>query len=154
MCTVGTAAAADQRPQIVFGAGVNALQHHGPNVSRTNGIVSAEYRFGREYFYVSPLVGASMTTDGDFYGHVGLYHDFQLGTNWFLTPHLSVGGYARGSGNNLGSALEFQSGLDLFYRMANDWRIGATIRHLSNAGIGNFNPGTELFMVLLSMPIR
>ena len=149
LVSLATPALAQNKPsQIVVGGGISGLRDD------SSGVGSIEYRFGREFGFVSPLVGMNITTDGAFYAHAGLYKDLELGARWTLTPHLSVGGYARGSGDDLGHALEFQSGLDLMYRLESNWRMGLTIRHLSNASISDHNPGVERVMFLLSIPTR
>ena len=62
--------------------------------------------------------------------------------------------YGRGTKNDLGYGLEFQSGVDLFYRMARGWRAGATLRHVSNAGLSDINPGIETLALLVAIPVR
>lgn len=150
----GIAAAADAtpRPNIVFSTGIYAPFHHG-RADSTAAIVDVSYRWGQQYWYISPLVGAFGTTAGDAMIYFGGYHDFHLGSRWLLTPFLSMGAYKHGS-NDLGGVFEFYWGLELAYRMDNDWRVGLTARHISNAGINRSNPGTELLMLQVTMPLR
>lgn len=152
----GVAAAADAtppRPNIVFSAGVIAPNHHG-TANSTAAAFDVSYRWGQQFWYVSPLVGAMITADGDGLVYAGGYHDFRLGSRWTLTPFLSVAAYHNGGGNNLGGTFQFYWGADLLYRLDNDWRVGVTARHISNAGIHRNNPGTELIMLVASMPLR
>ena len=155
--------AAAQESALVFGAGVSGMWHHNTHVQHTVEIVSVEYRSGHELFNrsgydlfreIKPLVGAFATSDGSGYVHAGAYRDFALAPCWILTPHLSAGAYGHGSKNNLGNELEFQSGIDVFYRLDRGVRLGATLRHVSNAGTGQFNPGIETLAVLVSVPLR
>src|SRR6476661_288757 len=69
-------------------------------------------------------------------------------------PASGAGAYGHGDKNNLGNSLEFQSGLDLFYRLNGGWRVGATLRHVSNGGTGDTNPGIETLAVLVAMPLH
>jgi len=150
-----SAPVAAQESALVFGAGVSGMWHHNTHVQHTVEIVSMEYRSDHELLReIKPLVGAFATSDGSGYVHAGAYRDFPFAPRWVVTPHLSVGAYAHGSENNLGGRLEFQSGVDLFYRLDRGWRIGATLRHVSNAGTGDYNPGIETFAVLVSAPLR
>jgi lipid A 3-O-deacylase len=158
-----SAPAAAQESALVFGAGVSGMVHHNTHVQHTVEIASMEYRSSYELFSgsgyellreIKPLVGAFATSDGSGYVHAGAYRDFALAPRWVVTPHLSAGAYAHGSKNNLGGKLEFQSGVDLFYRLDRGWRVGATLRHVSNAGTGDFNPGIETLAVLVSVPLR
>jgi len=116
--------------------------------------VGAEYRSPRSYFYVSPMAGFFVSEDSDAYAYAGIYHDFKLGSRWILTPHLSIGAYHHGSGNDLGGGFQLQPGIDLFYRLASNSRLGVSVRHLSNAGIHDQNPGTELVMLLYAIPLE
>ena len=100
------------------------------------------------------LAGGFASTNGAAYVHAGLYYDFNLAQSWVLTPHFSAGAFTRRDGMDLGDALEFQSGLDLFYRLDNGWRVGATLRHVSNAGLAKINPGTENVGIVLAVPVR
>lgn len=104
-----------------------------------------EYRFGEmESFYnIIPTVGVTANSDGGYWAYAGVRYDFELGTNWLLTPSFAVAGYEQGGGKDLGHGLEFRSGLELGYALSNDSRIGLGIYHLSNAGIGDENPGEE-----------
>jgi lipid A 3-O-deacylase len=116
-------------------------------------VVGAEYRSPRSYFYLSPLAGIVVSDDSSAYAYVGAYHDFKLGSRWVLTPHLSIGAYNEGGGNDLGGTFQFQPAIDLFYRLQNNARVGLTVRHLSNAGIYDENPGTEVVMLLYAIPL-
>ena len=151
--SAAVAADATPRPNIVFSAGVIAPVHHG-SANSSAATLDVSYRWGQQYWYISPLVGGMITADGDGMLYAGGYHDFRLGARWTLTPFLSLAAYHDGGGNNLGGTFQFHWGLDLLYRLDNDWRVGLTARHISNAGIHRNNPGTELLMFVVSMPLR
>jgi hypothetical protein len=141
--------------EIVLGAGATGFVRHNGHVRNTESIVSAEYRSRASLAYgLKPLAGAFATQDGSAYVHAGLYRDFQVAPRWTVTPHFSAGLYGRGSKNDLGATLEFQTAIDLFYRLENGWQAGATLRHVSNAGIAEINPGIETMALLVAMPVR
>ena len=149
-----SAPVAAQEP-LVLGTGASGFWHHNSHVRNTVATGSVEYRSSYELFSeVKPLVGAFAMSDGTAYIHAGAYRDFALAPRWILTPHFSAGAYSKGDKNDLGGTLEFQSGIDLFYRLERGWRVGATLRHVSNGGIYEVNPGIETLAVLVSVPLR
>lgn len=115
---------------------------------------SGEYR--GEYLWegLRPVVGVSVNTDGGVYGYGGANYDVNLGENWVLTPNFMVGAYHRGDSRDLGHTLEFRSGLELDYSLGNNGRIGAAFNHISNASLGDKNPGAESLMLVYSHPIH
>lgn len=140
--------------QVLVGAGATGFVRHNGHVRNTEAILSAEYRSRAALAYgLKPLAGAFATQDGSAYVHAGLYRDFQLAPRWTLVPHFSAGLYERGSRNDLGGALEFQTGIDVLYRLENGWQAGATLRHVSNGGIAEINPGIETMALLVAMPV-
>lgn len=153
--------AAQQSPMLVLGAGASGFFHHNGHVKNTVVTGSIEYRWGDDlssrYEFLKdlkPLVGALAMSDDTAYIHAGVYRDFSLAPRWSLTPHFSAGVYSKGDKNDLGGMVEFQSGVDLFYRLDHGWRLGATLRHVSNGGIYDVNPGIETLALLVSVPLR
>ena len=146
---------------LVLGGGASGFIHHNSHVRNTVATGSAEYRSANALFSsrdflkdIKPLVGAFAMSDGTAYIHAGVYRDFALAPRWILTPHFSAGLYSKGDKNDLGGTVEFQSGVDLFYRLDHGWRLGATLRHVSNGGLYDTNPGIETLAVLISVPLR
>ena len=147
--------AAQEPTRIVASAGVTGFARHNDHVRDTTEFAGLEIRGRRDlYRGIKPLAGAFVTSNGAAYLHAGVYRDFALGSRWTFTPHFSAGAFARRDGMDLGESLEFQTGLDLFYRINGGWRAGATLRHLSNAGLSDTNPGTENLGLLLALPLR
>ncbi len=142
------AARADDPSFIAVGAGVYDVFHN-----FTAGQFRGEYRFADEFFYLKPFVGGLVTTDGSVLGYGGLRLDLYFGDRWVLTPNAAVGAFGRGSGKNLGSVVEFKTGGEFAYRFDDHSRLGLQFDHISNAGIGKDNPGTESFVLMYSIPI-
>ena len=113
----------------------------------------AEYRSDKKIWIVKPFVGAMGTTDGSFYGYAGILTDVYFGRRWVLTPSFAAGYYEKGNGLDLGYELEFRSGIEFSYRFDNRSRLGLSFYHLSNASIGDINPGTEVLSVVYSIPL-
>ncbi len=113
-----------------------------------------EYRFGTKFFdIISPVIGGMATSDGAVYGYGGLQLDWNVAGSFYLTPSFVAGYYDRGSGKDLGHDLEFRSQLEASYRFDNEIRLGAAVSHISNAGIGDENPGAESAMLVLIIPL-
>jgi lipid A 3-O-deacylase len=66
-----------------------------------------------------------------------------MSEKWSLLPSLSGGYYSDGAGKDLGHDVEFYSQLRLEYRLATGAGIGLGVGHISNAGLGDKNPGAE-----------
>ncbi len=65
----------------------------------------------------------------------------------------SVGAYHQGDGEDLGHWIEFRSGLELGFRFDSRERLSLGIAHISNASIGDENPGTEILSLTYAIPI-
>ncbi|MBU0725015.1 MAG: acyloxyacyl hydrolase [Alphaproteobacteria bacterium] len=120
----------------------------------TAGEFRAEYRFSEasKLWIFTPFIGVMATTDEAVYGYVGLGVDIPLGQRVVLIPSAAVGAYHDGDGKDLGHTVEFRTGLELAYRFDNRSRLGLAVHHISNAGLGDSNPGTESVVLTYSMP--
>ncbi len=101
-------------------------------------------------FPLKPALGLSATTEGNFWFYGGLRHDFALNKRFRLTPQFAIALYEDGDGKDLGGALEFRTGLELAYRLANGTRLGVAFYHLSNASIYDHNPGSNSLVLTWS----
>ena len=111
------------------------------------------------FFYLKPFMGLEMTTDSAFYLISGIYLEDNLGdlvigeeNNWNFTPSFGLGYYDDGNGKKLGNKLEFRTTLEVSYQLKNDDRIGLSFGHISNANIGNKNPGVEIISISYQKP--
>ncbi len=140
---------------LVFGVGASGIVHHNTHVNHTVGIASVEYRADHRIFgEMKPLAGAFATSDGSVYVHGGIYRDWNFAARWSLTAHLAAGAYGHGDKNDLCNPLQFQEGVDLMHRFNKGWRLGASLRHLSNGGTGSCNPGSETLALFIAVPLR
>lgn len=112
-----------------------------------------EYRSDKKIWIVKPFLGVMGTTDSSVYGYGGFLVDVYFGKRWVLTPSLAVGYYDEGNGLDLGHEVEFRSSIELSYRFDNRSRLGVSFYHLSNASIGDINPGTEVLSIVYSIPL-
>ena len=73
-------------------------------------------------------------------------------SNFILTPSIGVGYYDDGNGKTLGNDIEFRSTLEASYQLKNDNRIGISFGHISNAELGDKNPGVEVLSLSYQIP--
>lgn len=114
-----------------------------------------EYRHDEALFWkIKPWGGVEATTDGSIWAGVGILADMKLAQNIYLTPSFGAGLYARGSSHkDLDNALEFRSQLEAGYEFDNTHRLGVAFGHISNAGLGDDNPGTEILNLYYHVPV-
>jgi len=103
---------------------------------------------------LTPALGLSAAEDGSVYIYADLKRHFRLGRHWLITPSLGAGLYDGGDEVDLGHSVEFKSGLELGYEFDNRLRLGLGFFHLSNSSISNNNPGTEILVGSISLPMR
>jgi hypothetical protein len=112
-----------------------------------------EYRFGQPFWYVlKPLLGVEATSDGGAGVFAGIVADWLFRDHIVFAPSFSVGLWGHGDGKDLGSAVEFRSQLEAGYRFDNDWRLTGALSHISNADLGDTNPGVEIVSMYLHVP--
>ena len=145
----GAAAASDEPTFVTFHAG-----GYDVNDDETAGQFNLEIRSGWNDWYVKPFAGVMATTDAAFYGYAGFLLDIYFGDRIVFTPNVAVGLYANGDGKDLGSVIEFRSGVELAYRFDNRARLGVAFHHISNASISSNNPGTETLTLVFSLPLN
>ena len=56
------------------------------------------------------------------------------------------------SGKKLGNDLQFRTALEVSYELKNKNRIGISFSHISNANLGNKNPGVEILSFSYQIP--
>lgn len=130
-------------------------------------LFTLEWRPGIRYFHyangpdpktadftlsVAPFIGGYVGTDQSLYGYAGFGFEFLVDQRFYAMPNTAIGAYERGDGRDLGSALEFRSGIELGYRGESGWQAGIAFHHLSNASIADENPGTEHLSLFVSIP--
>ena len=115
----------------------------------------AEYRSGYKALgFIKPWAGIEATTEQAIYGAVGILTDLYFGRRWVVTPSFGAGLYGDGSGKDLGHTIEFRSQIELGYRFDDRSRISLALGHISNAGLGDSNPGTEIATIYYHIPFE
>ena len=112
-----------------------------------------------EFFNLKPFAGIEGTSDSATYVLAGIYLDDNAGTlftgdssNVLVTPSFGFGAYDDGDGKKLGNTIEFRTTIEISYQLKSKNRIGFSFGHISNANIGDKNPGVEIFSVSYQIP--
>jgi len=138
----------DDPSELAFGAGGYNIFHQIYNAA----VFRGEYRFGDKLFFLRPIIGGEVTTQGSAYGYGGFSAEIGIG-NFIIIPSAAVGFWERGGRSKpLGSFIEFRTGAELDYRFEDDTRIGISLHHISNAGLTKENPGVEEALLVYSFP--
>ena len=101
----------------------------------------------KESFFgtLSPVTGALITADNATYFYTGVQAQYKIGS-MNVTPSFTPGYYNQGDGKDLGHALEFKSEVQLSLELPKESQFGFSYNHLSNASLGNKNPGANSYM--------
>ena len=78
-----------------------------------------------------------------------VYKGFQIYNEGPLkfTPSFTPGLYSKGDGKDLGHVIEFKSELQLSLDLIGDSELGISYNHISNASLGDKNPGANSYML-------
>ena len=147
----------------VFGLGLYDIKFDGGSTNQ-----ATDFRYERRFdnplvdigpeeenfFYLKPFVGIESTSESALYLLGGVYLEDNLGdlikgkeSNYILTPSFGAGYYEDGDGKKLGNEIEFRTTIELSYEMINKNRIGISFGHISNANLGDKNPGVEVISI-------
>ena len=111
------------------------------------------------FFFLKPFFGIETTADSASYFLTGVYVEDNLGelfegksSNLYFTPSFGTGFYDNGSGKNLGNSIQFRTSFEVSYELKNKNRIGISFSHISNANLGDKNPGVEILSFSYHLP--
>ena len=94
---------------------------------------------------VSPITGGFITENSAAYVYSGIEWNFDMGSFEF-TPSFAPGIYHKGDGKDLGHVLEFKTEVQLSYGFSENTSFGISYNHVSNASLGDKNPGANSYM--------
>tara|TARA_B100000575_G_scaffold202808_1_gene164430 strand:- start:707 stop:1237 length:531 start_codon:yes stop_codon:yes gene_type:complete len=144
----------------VFGLGIFDIKFDGSEKNQATDF-RYEYRSDKSlldigpeednFFFLKPFFGVEYTSDSASYFLTGIYFEDNLGelfegkkSKFYFTPSFGAGIYNDGSGKKLGNDLQFRTAFELSYELKNNNRIGVSFSHISNANLGDKNPGVEI----------
>ena len=110
------------------------FQHQNENLNR-------DTFFGN----LSPITGLLITADNAGYIYTGVQAQYKVGALNF-TPSFTPGLYHQGNGKDLGHILEFKSEVQLSFDLFENTELGFSYNHISNASLGDKNPGANSYM--------
>ena len=93
---------------------------------------------------VSPITGGFLTENSAAYIYSGIEWNIDMGSFEF-TPSFAPGLYHEGDGKDLGHVLEFKTEVQLSYSMSDSTSLGMSYNHVSNASLGDKNPGANSY---------
>ena len=101
----------------------------------------------KESFFgtLQPVTGLMFTADNAGYVYTGVQTNFNKGI-LNITPSFTPGLYSEGNGKDLGHIIEFKSEIQLSLDLSNTSEFGFSYNHLSNASLGDKNPGANSYM--------
>ena len=152
----------------VFGLGIYDVKFDGSEKNQAMDF-RYEYRSNKSlldigpeednFFFLKPFFGVEYTNDSASYFLTGIYFEDNLGelfdgdrSKFFFTPSFAAGIYDDGSGKKLGNDLQFRTSLEVSYELKNKNRIGISFSHISNANLGDKNPGVEILSFSYHVP--
>ena len=94
---------------------------------------------------ISPITGFMTTADQAKYAYTGIQAHYKIGA-LNIIPSFTPGLYGEGDGKDLGHIIEFKSELQLSLDLFSNSELGFSYNHLSNASIGDKNPGANSYM--------
>ena len=110
------------------------LQHQNENLNRDTFLGN-----------LSPITGGLITADSATYVYTGVQAQYKIGA-LNLTPSFTPGLYHEGDGKDLGHLIEFKSEVQLSLDLTKTSEFGFSYNHLSNASLGEKNPGANSYM--------
>jgi hypothetical protein len=110
------------------------IQHQNENLTRKSFLGT-----------LSPITGAMITADNAVYFYTGIQAQYKIG-KINLTPSFTPGIYEKGNGKDLGHVVEFKSEVQLSLNLFENSQFGMSYNHISNASLGEKNPGANSYM--------
>jgi len=115
-------------------AALFGMQHQNENLTRDSFLGT-----------ISPVTGFMLTENKAGYVYTGVQAQYKIG-KLNIVPSFAPGLYGDGDGKDLGHVLEFKSELQLSLDLFSDSELGFSYNHLSNASLGDKNPGANSYM--------
>ena len=127
-------------------AGMFDFSDHGQRASLV-GVQHQDEELYRNSFLgkLSPITGAFLTKNNAVYLYTGVQAEYNLGFIK-ITPSFAPGYYNEGNGKDLGSPLEFKSEVQMSFNLSDNSQMGMSYNHISNASLGDKNPGANSYM--------
>ena len=106
-----------------------------------------EYRIGVHWWWVRPLGGALLSSEGTQIVYGGVLLEIPLPLGILVSPGFAPGLRVLRGARDLGSALLFKSSIEVSFPLAPGLRGGLNFSHTSNAKLASPNPGIETLLL-------
>tara|TARA_Y100000590_G_C15053015_1_gene763437 strand:+ start:38 stop:553 length:516 start_codon:yes stop_codon:yes gene_type:complete len=110
------------------------IQHQNENLTRDSFLGT-----------ISPVTGFMITADSAKYIYTGIQAQYNFG-KLNIVPSFTPGLYGEGDGKDLGHIVEFKSEVQLSLDLFENSELGFSYNHISNASLGEKNPGANSYM--------
>ena len=101
-----------------------------------------------------PVAGFLTSAGGGAYIYTGFMIEFELPLGLQLSPGFAPGIALARTDSDLGNAIEFRSSLELSVAVGERLRAGVAFSHISNARLGDRNPGVEVLVLGVAFPAK
>jgi len=101
-----------------------------------------------------PVAGLLTSSAGGAYVYTGLAIEIELPLGLQLSPGFAPGIALAGMKRDLGYPIEFRSSLELSVAAGEQLRVGVGFSHVSNARLGDHNPGVEVLVLGIAYPAK
>ena len=115
-------------------AALFGIQHQNENLTRNSFLGT-----------ISPVTGFMITGDNATYAYTGIQAQYKIG-KLNIIPSFTPGLYGEGQGKDLGHVVEFKSELQFSLDLFKNSELGFSYNHISNASLGDKNPGANSYM--------
>ncbi len=92
-----------------------------------------------------PVTGFFLTVDNAKYIYKGFQTTYDKGS-FNITPSFTPGLYDKGDGKDLRHVVEFKTEIQISYNISKKSEIAFSYNHISNANLGDNNPGANSYM--------
>ena len=93
-----------------------------------------------------PVTGFFITVDNSKYIYTGFQTTYRNGS-FNVTPSFTPGLYDKGNGKDLRHVIEFKTEIQISYNISKKSEIALSYNHISNANLGDNNPGANSYML-------
>jgi len=112
-----------------------------------------EYRVNSAEWLLKPFAGFMANADGGRYIYAGLFFEISITDFFSLIPSFAPGFYIKNFSKDLHSLLEFRSQIEAVIALSKNLRAGFSFNHISNASLGESNPGVESVAFTVQLPV-
>jgi hypothetical protein len=116
--------------------------------------VQLEYRFGVHWWWLRPLGGMLLSSEGTQVVYAGLLLEVPLPWGFVVAPGVAPGLRILKGERDLGATILFKSSIEVSFPIASGLRAAASFAHISNAKLGSPNPGVETLLVGFDVELR